>query len=194
MLGGRATVAVWTGVLTSGLLVALLARSRTATDSTAGWIESSTVFQLVLPSESQPASKRVDPSVIEAAGRHGLDPALVAAIIEAESAHDRAAISPKGAVGLMQVMPETAHWIGGLDPADPAANLEAGCRYFAHLLDSFGGDVVLALAAYNAGPAMVRRWGTVPPFRETRTFIARVDATYRSLTGLGLAEASRFAG
>jgi soluble lytic murein transglycosylase-like protein len=83
--------------------------------------------------------------------------------------------------------------VGLPDAADPATNLEAGCRYLAALLESFGGDVELALAAYNAGPGAVRHWGTVPPYPETRTFIARVAATYKQLTGLDLAGATRFA-
>jgi len=95
-------------------------------------------------------------------------------------------------VGLMQILPETAAEIGYPDAADPASNLEAGCRYLAALLEGFGGDVELALAAYNAGPGAVRRWGTVPPYRETKTFVARVAAEYERLTGLDLAGATRF--
>jgi soluble lytic murein transglycosylase-like protein len=132
------------------------------------------------------------PSLTSAAARAGLDPALVLAVIEAESGHDPEAVSTKGAVGLMQILPETAALMGFAEVADPATNLEAGCRYLASLIDRFGGDVELALAAYNAGPGAVRRWGAIPPYRETREFIARVRAAYRNATGVELEAASRF--
>jgi soluble lytic murein transglycosylase-like protein len=135
---------------------------------------------------------RFGESIAVAAMRHRLDPALVEAVIAAESGYDPLAVSPKGAVGLMQILPETAALMGLPAPADPAANLEAGCRYLAALQDNFGGDVELALAAYNAGPGAVRRWGTVPPYRETRVFVRRVADTYRRLTGLDVSTASRF--
>jgi soluble lytic murein transglycosylase-like protein len=131
-------------------------------------------------------------SIAAAAMRHGLDPALVLAVIGAESAHDPNAVSPKGAIGLMQILPETAALMGLPEPADPANSLEAGCRYLAALLDIFGGDVELALAAYNAGPGAVRRWGGVPPYRETTTFVRRVGANYRRITGLDVGTATRF--
>lgn len=129
--------------------------------------------------------------VIATAGRYDLDPALVMAVIEVESGRDPTATSHKGAIGLMQVMPETAAMLGLPEAADPAANLEAGCRYLASLLDSFGGDVELALAGYNAGPGAVRRWGTIPPYRETRNFVRRVGAAYYRLTGTDLITTAR---
>lgn len=129
--------------------------------------------------------------VISTAGRYDLDPALVMAVIEVESGRDPTATSEKGAIGLMQVMPETAAMLGLPEAADPGTNLEAGCRYLASLLDSFGGDVELALAGYNAGPGAVRRWGTVPPYRETRNFVRRVGAAYHRLTGTDLLTTAR---
>jgi len=131
-------------------------------------------------------------SIAAAAMRHALDPALVLAVIGAESGHDPLAVSPKGAIGLMQILPETAALMGLPEPADPANSLEAGCRYLAALLDSFGGDVELALAAYNAGPGAVRRWGGVPPYRETTTFVRRVGENYRRITGLDVSTATRY--
>lgn len=118
-----------------------------------------------------------------AAGRNALDPLLVLALIEAESGNQPDMVSPRGAVGLMQVRPEVAVWAGLPNVADPATNIEAGCRFLAWLLDGFGGDVQLALAAYNAGPAAVRRWGTLPPYRETRRFVSKVAAAYERLAG-----------
>jgi soluble lytic murein transglycosylase-like protein len=92
----------------------------------------------------------------------------------------------------MQILPETAALMGLPEPADPASSLEAGCRYLAALLESFGGDVELALAAYNAGPGAVRRWGGVPPYRETTTFVRRVGENYRRITGLDVSIATRY--
>ncbi len=157
----------------------------------------------VLPSGPQPRSFVVETSpdrtegpyersIAGAAMRHNLDPALVQAVIEAESGYDPQAVSPKGAVGLMQTLPETAAEMGLPEPADPAASLEAGCRYLAGLQEMFGGDVELALAAYNAGPGAVRHWGSLPPYRETRGFVRRVGETYRRLTGLDVSTATRY--
>jgi soluble lytic murein transglycosylase-like protein len=129
------------------------------------------------------AAPTYEQEAIEAASRHGLDPLLVLAVVEAESGHQPHLVSGRGAVGLMQISPEIAAWAHLTNAADPLANLEAGCRFLAWLLDSFGGDVTLTLAAYNAGPGAVRRWGTVPPYRETRSFIARVAAAYEHLAG-----------
>lgn len=133
----------------------------------------------------------LEKGILEAAARHGVDPALIAAVIQVESGFRPDAVSPRGAQGVMQVMPDTAALLGFSDGAEPQTNLEIGTRYLGGLLDQFGGDVELALAAYNAGPGAVRRWGTVPPFRETRAFVRRVSAAYADLTGLPLRAAVR---
>lgn len=108
-----------------------------------------------------------------AAKRHGLDPRLLEAVVRAESAYNPRAVSPKGAQGLMQIMPQTAAMLGLDDPFDPEANLDAGARYLRGLLDRFG-DLPRALAAYNAGPAAVERHGGLPPYAETRRFVEHV--------------------
>ena len=133
----------------------------------------------------------LEEGILEAAARHGVDPALIAAVIRVESGFRPDAVSPRGAQGVMQVMPDTAALLGFASGAEPQTNIDIGTRYLAHLLDQFGGDVELALAAYNAGPGAVRRWGTVPPFRETRAFVRRVSAAYADLTGLPLRAAAR---
>lgn len=133
----------------------------------------------------------LEKGILEVAARHGVDPALVAAVIRVESGFRADAVSPKGALGLMQVMPDTAALLGFSEATDPHTNLEVGTRYLAILLDQFGGDVELALAAYNAGPGAVRRWGTVPPFRETRAFVRQVSSAYADLTGVELRTAAR---
>lgn len=192
MFGGRQTVAVWGSFALGCLLAAQIQRPEKAQRHASPWVEDSRGMSIPLESDPFSGPTPFEERVIEVAIREGLDPALVLAVVEAESGQEANAVSPKGAVGLMQVLPETAAEIGYPDAADPARNLEAGCRYLAVLLESFGGDVELALAGYNAGPGAVRRWGTVPPYRETRTFIARVAAEYERLTGLDLAGATRF--
>jgi soluble lytic murein transglycosylase-like protein len=192
MFGGRQAAAVWGSFALGCTLIALTQRPEKTQRLGSGWVDTSQGVPFPVESNALDESAPFEQRVIAAATREGLDPALVLAVVEAESRQASDAVSPKGAVGLMQVLPETAAEIGFPDAADPARNLRAGCRYLAALLESFGGDIELALAAYNAGPGAVRRWGTVPPYRETRAFVARVGAIYQRLTGLELAGASRF--
>ena len=103
-----------------------------------------------------------------------LEPALIRAVIHAESAFNPQAISRRGAQGLMQLMPETAAMLGVQDPSQPEQNIRGGSLYLQQLLQSFDGDLRLALAAYNAGPGAVRRFGGVPPYAETTAYIERV--------------------
>ena len=107
------------------------------------------------------------------AARHGLSPALLDALVWQESRWNNNAVSPKGAVGLTQLMPATARSLG-VNPRDPVANLEGGARYLRQMLDRFGGDVVKALAAYNAGPERVARAGGIPAIRETQAYVAAI--------------------
>jgi soluble lytic murein transglycosylase-like protein len=107
--------------------------------------------------------------------RHGMDPNLVRAMVEVESGFETKAVSPKGAAGLMQIMPGTGKDLGLADAFDGATNLEAGIRYMRALLDAYG-DVRLALAAYNAGPGRVPKRGPIPDIPETRDYVAKVLA------------------
>jgi soluble lytic murein transglycosylase-like protein len=113
-----------------------------------------------------------------------VDPALVEAIVENESAFDPGATSGAGARGLMQLMPETAASLGVTDAYDPAQNVRGGTRYLRGLLDRFH-DVELAVAAYNAGPAAVERYGGVPPYAETQNYARGVLHRYRALRSRG---------
>ena len=110
--------------------------------------------------------------------RHGVEPALVKAVIAAESAFDRKAVSHAGAQGLMQLMPATADELGVIAPFQAYENIDGGVRYLRAMLDRYG-DVHRALAAYNAGPRAVDRYGGIPPYRETQAYVTRVLAYYR---------------
>jgi soluble lytic murein transglycosylase-like protein len=107
-------------------------------------------------------------------------PSLVAAVAQIESGFDPNATSRTGAAGIMQLMPQTARSLGVTDPYDPAANIRGGATYLRELLDRFSGDVRLAVAAYNAGPGAVERYGGVPPYRETQGYVTRVLDAFRA--------------
>lgn len=121
----------------------------------------------------------IDALIREAAARHGVDPRLVFLVMQAESGFRLRAVSPKGATGLMQLMPATAARLGVSNILDPRENVFAGVRYLRWLLDHFGGDVRLALAAYNAGEHAVESHGNeVPPFLETQNYVRSIVLRY----------------
>ncbi|MEX3772618.1 lytic transglycosylase domain-containing protein [Pseudomonas sp. MYb118] len=123
--------------------------------------------------------------VSAAATANQLPAALVHAVIQAESAYDPSARSAKGAVGLMQLMPDTAREMGVTDAYDPKANIQGGTKYLKRLLTLFDNDIALAVAAYNAGPqAVLSRGGVIPPFAETQRYVPSVLRQYRRLQGL----------
>lgn len=126
--------------------------------------------------------KRHDRQIRQAALEQGLEPALLHAVVQVESGYNARAVSPKGAVGLMQLMPTTARSLGVRDSTDPKANLRGGARHLRNLIARFDGDLALALAAYNAGESAVRRYAMqVPPFAETRSYVAAVLRRYRAI-------------
>ena len=108
-----------------------------------------------------------------------LEEALVKAVIKVESDYNPRAVSSKGALGLMQLLPETARLLKVLDPMNPEENIRGGSRYLREMLDQFNGDLELALAAYNAGPNAVRRHGGIPPYDETRNYVTQVKKYMR---------------
>lgn len=121
----------------------------------------------------------------------GLSPRLVQAVIQVESDYDPRARSRKGAMGLMQLMPDTAKLLRVDDPYDPSQNIRGGTLYLRRQLDRFSGDLTLALAAYNAGPGAVAQYGGVPPYRETRSYVSKVLGLYRGDTPPDVAEPAR---
>jgi len=114
-----------------------------------------------------------------AAEMNAVEESLIRAIIHAESAYQPDAVSPKGAQGLMQLMPATQQLLEVSDAFDPALNIDGGARYLSGLLKQFDGDVNLAAAAYNAGPGAVQKYGGVPPYEETREYVRRVNILHR---------------
>ena len=119
------------------------------------------------------------PIILQTANRYQMDPALVNAIIMAESEYNPRAVSKRGARGLMQLMPATAAALGVTDSFNPEQNLDGGVRYFKRLVIRFNGDVTLALAAYNAGSGKVRFYQGVPPFKATKRYIKKVFIYYQ---------------
>jgi len=136
----------------------------------------------VLDEVAAPAGGDLRDLAAAVARRHGLDPDLVLAVVSVESGFRPQAVSPKGAQGLMQLMPKTASSLGVADAFDPTQNLDAGTRHLGQLLTLYGGDLTRALAAYNAGEGAVHRHGGVPPYRETRAYVKRVLERYRGQT------------
>jgi soluble lytic murein transglycosylase-like protein len=117
-----------------------------------------------------------DDIIAEAADKYDLDPNMIRAVMQAESAFNAMAVSPVGALGLMQLMPAVAEELGAEDPMDPRQNIMAGSRHLRQLLNSHQGNVKLALASYNAGPGNVAKYRGIPPFRETRNYVKKVTA------------------
>jgi soluble lytic murein transglycosylase-like protein len=122
--------------------------------------------------------QEIDAAIDQSARQHDVDPSLVRAVIKVESNFNPNAVSPKGAMGLMQLMPQTARELNVSNPFDPQQNVDAGVRHLKHLMESYGGDVKLTLAAYNAGAGAVARSAGVPNFPETRNYVNRISNLY----------------
>ena len=122
--------------------------------------------------------QEIDAAIDQAASRHNVDPSLVRAVIKVESNFNPNAVSRTGAMGLMQLMPQTARSLNVVNPFDPQQNVDAGVRHLKRLMESYGGDVKLTLAAYNAGAGAVARSAGVPHFRETRNYVRRITQLY----------------
>jgi soluble lytic murein transglycosylase-like protein len=136
------------------------------------------------PSSEPPDAGWMNGYVDRFSRANDLPPALVHAIIKAESNGQRKAVSRKGAKGVMQLMPFTSKRLRVADPFDPIENIEGGIKYIKELLVTFGGDLTNTVAAYNAGPAAVRKYGGVPPYQETRLYVRRVMGLYRQYSAV----------
>lgn len=126
----------------------------------------------------QASAEEIDASIVMAAARHNVDPNLVRAVIKVESNFNSNAVSRKGAMGLMQLMPSTARQLNVKNPFDPDQNVDAGVRHLKQLLENYGGDVNLTLAAYNAGSGAVARSAGIPHFAETQNYVRRITNLY----------------
>jgi soluble lytic murein transglycosylase-like protein len=123
-------------------------------------------------------SQEIEAAIQDAATRHNVDPNLVRAVVKVESNFNPNAVSRKGAMGLMQLMPQTARQLNVSNPFDPKQNVDAGVRHLKKLMESYGGDVKLTLAAYNAGAGAVARSAGIPHFSETRDYVKRITSLY----------------
>jgi soluble lytic murein transglycosylase-like protein len=132
-----------------------------------------------------PADVPYGAEITAAAKKYGIDPALLAGLVKQESGFNPNAGSPAGARGLTQLMPATAAGLGVTNVLDPAQSLEGGAKYLRAQLDAFGGDVTRALAAYNAGPGAVKRYGGVPPYAETQNYVRAVQANAAAYRAAG---------
>jgi len=132
----------------------------------------------IKPSRARMSDAEVDAAIDAAAARHNVDPSLVRAVVKVESNFNPHAVSRKGAVGLMQLMPSTARQLNVVDPYDPQQNVDGGVRHLKQLLENFNGNVPLTLAAYNAGEGAVNRSNGIPPYRETKNYVKQITELY----------------
>jgi soluble lytic murein transglycosylase-like protein len=139
--------------------------------------------QAAAPAAAGGTPTQFDGLIQQAAQRHGIDPSLLKALIRQESNFNPSARSPAGASGLTQLMPATAASLGVTDSTDPAQAVDGGAKYLRQQLDAFGGDEAKALAAYNAGPGAVQRYGGIPPYAETQAYVQRVLGYAREYRG-----------
>ena len=153
------------------------------TSSFAGALAAAQTSPSATPVSGAGASSAFDSEINAAAASNGIDPALLKGLVSQESGFNPSARSGAGAVGLTQLMPGTASALGVTNPLDPAQSLQGGAKYLREQLDRFGGDETLALAAYNAGPGAVQKYGGVPPYAETQNYVTSVMSKAAAFRG-----------
>ena len=172
-------------VSTSSAFASQLATATAATSAPAAATASAGLMSV--GASELPADVPFGAEITAAAKKHGIDPALLAGLVKQESGFNPNAGSPAGARGLTQLMPGTAAGLGVTDVLDPVQSLDGGAKYLRQQLDAFGGDVTRALAAYNAGPGAVQRYGGVPPYAETQNYVRIVQANAAQYRAAGAA-------
>jgi soluble lytic murein transglycosylase-like protein len=173
----RITSVVRTDARTGKLVRSIVVTPRPATGRVAaGTVNAPRVVAPAVPKSQPAAPKAIDEAVDQIAARQSLAPELIHSVIKVESNYNPFAVSSKGALGLMQLIPATARRFGVSDVFDPVENIEGGAKYLRYLLDLYNGNYALALAAYNAGENAVAKYGTVPPYRETQNYVLSVAA------------------
>ncbi len=170
---------------TSSAFASQLATATAATSAPAATTASAGLMSV--GASELPSDVPFGAEITAAAKKHGIDPALLAGLVKQESGFNPNAGSPAGARGLTQLMPGTAAGLGVSNVLDPAQSLDGGAKYLRQQLDAFGGDVTRALAAYNAGPGAVQRYGGVPPYAETQNYVRIVQANAAQYRASGAA-------
>lgn len=166
-------------VLQQALLQGLtIVGSNTAAPSSAPPLYTKAGADASFASAARTAGTGFDDLIARAAERYGVPEKLIQSVIKQESNFNPNAVSHAGATGLMQLMPATAAWLGVTNAKDPEQNVMAGTKYLRQMLDQFDGNIRLALAAYNAGPGNVKKYGGIPPFKETQNYVQKVTGSY----------------
>ncbi|MFN2747138.1 lytic transglycosylase domain-containing protein [Bacillus sp. z60-18] len=166
-----------TGSLSQGTLPAVQTASGSLpAEKTAPVAAASSTAQKTVSFGGQ--NQKIDEIIKQAAEKYGVDEKLIHAVVKQESGYRQQAVSPSGAMGLMQLMPSTAKSLGVSNAFDPVQNIEGGTKYLKQMLDKYSGNVNLALAAYNAGPGNVQKYGGIPPFKETQNYVKKITANY----------------
>jgi len=175
---GGATVRLYTGIGNGFIEMAANTVDRFEPDLESVQPASPTVQPALAPAPMTAPALKPEDLADAAADKYGLPRSLVRSVMAAESGFNPKAVSPKGAIGLMQLMPGSAQMLGA-DPNDPVQNVDAGARYLRDLLVKYNGMLWHALAAYNAGPGAVSKYNGVPPYRETVNYVSRIDREYK---------------